>query len=113
MGGLESTVFDSALENYIASLPRDKKQLKFIELCRDSDVVSAEAINSLIQKEEARRSLSGPVKRLFGRIVFALQQYNEVIGQLGVYPYMLPLRQVLIRLKFPRSPCLWPSSGVL
>lgn len=85
-GGQGSTIFDRALEDYIASLPKDKKQLKFIELCRESDAVSADAINVLIKKEEAKHTLSGPVKRLFDRIVFALKQYNEVIGQLGMYP---------------------------
>jgi hypothetical protein len=78
------TSFDLALEEYIGNIPNDKKKLKFIDLCRDSGAgVSPSAINELIQREEAKRSLSGPVKRHFRRITSALEDYSEVVGQFG------------------------------
>ena len=80
------STFDRALEQYLAGLPKDKKRFKFIELCRDSGTnVTPQAINQLLQREEARRSLSGPVQRIFSRVMSALRDYSEVISQLGVY----------------------------
>ena len=80
------STFDRALEGYIASLPKDKKRLKFIELCRDSGTnVTPQAINELLQREEARRSLSGPVRRIFSRLMRALKDYSELISLLGAY----------------------------
>ncbi|KAJ7278277.1 hypothetical protein C8J57DRAFT_1713171 [Mycena rebaudengoi] len=76
--------FDRALEEYLAGLPKDKKHFKFIELCRDSGAsVTPEAINNLLRREEARRTLSGPVKKIFRRVMSALKDYGEVIGQLA------------------------------
>ncbi|KAF7338401.1 Nacht and ankyrin domain protein [Mycena venus] len=75
--------FDRALEEYIAGLPKDKKHFKFIELCRDTGAgVTPKAINDLIQREEARRTLSGPVRKIFNRVMSALKDYGEVISQL-------------------------------
>jgi hypothetical protein len=87
------STFDHALEEYLAGLPKDKKQFKFIELCRDSGTnVTPQAINELLQREEARRALSGPVQRIFSRVMSALRDYSEVINQLGVYdPFYQPL----------------------
>ncbi|KAF8633882.1 hypothetical protein AX14_010703 [Amanita brunnescens Koide BX004] len=81
------STFDRALERYLAGLPtEDKKQHKFFELCRDSGTnLTPQAINELLQREQARRSLSGPVQRLFSRVMSALRDYSEVISQLGVY----------------------------
>ena len=80
------STFDRALEEYLAGLPKDKKRFKFIELCRDSGTnVTPQAINELLQREEARRSLSGPVQRIFSRVMSALREYNDVINQLGAH----------------------------
>ncbi|KAF8634803.1 hypothetical protein AX14_010635 [Amanita brunnescens Koide BX004] len=80
------STFDRALEQYLAGLPKDKKRFKFIQLCRASGTnVTPQAINQLLQREEARRSLSGPVQRIFSRVMSALRDYSEVISQLGVY----------------------------
>lgn len=87
------STFDRALEEYLAGLPKDKKRFKFIELCRDSGAnITPQAINKLLQHEEARRALSGPVQRIFSRVMSALRDYSEVIGQLGAYdPFYHPL----------------------
>ncbi|KAI0062760.1 hypothetical protein BV25DRAFT_1943480 [Artomyces pyxidatus] len=85
-----SLTFNRALDEYIEKLPKDKKQLKFIDLCRGSGAVSPQAINDLIQQEETKRTLSGPVKRLFKRVTRALEDYSDVIGQL-VSAQPLPL----------------------
>ena len=87
------STFDRALEEYLSGLPKDKKQFKFIELCRDSGTnVTPEAINKLLQHEQAQRALSGPVQRIFRRVMSALKDYSEVINQLGVYdPFSHPL----------------------
>lgn len=87
------STFDRALEEYLAGLPKDKKRFKFIELCRDSGAnITPQAINKLLQHEEARRALSGPVQRIFSRVMSALRNYSEVIGQLGAYdPFYHPL----------------------
>lgn len=45
--------------------------------------MTPKAIQGLIQEEEAKRTISGPAKRLFNRIIQALQDYSEVIGQLA------------------------------
>ena len=80
------STFDRALEEYLTGLPKDKKRFKFIELCRSSGAnVTPQAINELLQREEARRSLSGPVQKIFSRVMNALRDYNEVIGHLGPY----------------------------
>ena len=80
------STFDRALEDYLVSLPKDKKRFKFIELCRDSGAnVTPQAINKLLQHEEARRALSGPVHKIFRQVMNALTDYSEVIGQLGAY----------------------------
>ena len=77
--------FNRALEDYIKKLPEGKKQLKFIDLCRNTCAASPAAINKLILDEEAnrKRTLSRPVKRLFDRIINALKDYTDVIGQMG------------------------------
>lgn len=83
-----STIFDRALQEYMEQLPKDKKhlkQLKFIELCRGAGDVTPKAIQDLIRQEESKHHISGPAKRLFGRVILALEQYNDVIGQLGWY----------------------------
>ena len=87
------STFDRALEEYLAGLPKDKKQFKFIELCRDSGTnATPQAINELLQKEETRRALSGPVQRIFSRVMSALRDYGDVINQLGAYdPFYHPL----------------------
>ncbi|KAJ7766248.1 hypothetical protein B0H16DRAFT_1523470 [Mycena metata] len=75
--------FDRALDEYLASLPKEKKHFKFIELCRDSGAsVTPEAINDLLRREEARRTLSGPVKKIFGRVMSAFKDYGDVIDQM-------------------------------
>jgi len=80
------STFDYALNEYLAGLNKDKKQFKFIELCRDSGTnVTPQAINELLQHEQARRALSGPIRRIFSRVISALRDYSEVIGQLGAY----------------------------
>jgi len=90
--GLPSfSTFDRALEEYLAGLAKDKKQFKFIELCRDSGT-TPQAINELLQHEQARRAYSGPVQRIFRRLMNALRDYNEVVNQLGAYhPFYRPL----------------------
>ncbi|KAH7104372.1 hypothetical protein BKA62DRAFT_504918 [Auriculariales sp. MPI-PUGE-AT-0066] len=89
---LKFSTFDRALQEYIDKLPKDKhsKQLKFIELCRDTTGVTPQSINDLIQQEEAKHNISGPVRRLFKRITSALADYSAVIGQL-VSAQPLPL----------------------
>jgi hypothetical protein len=91
--------FDRALQEYLAGLPKDKKQFKFIELCRDSGTnVTPQAINDLLQHEAARRALSGPVQRIFSRVMSALKDYSEVVGLLGAYdPFYHPLYNLCIR----------------
>ncbi|KZT72257.1 hypothetical protein DAEQUDRAFT_26035 [Daedalea quercina L-15889] len=79
--GCELTTFDRALTTYLDSLPNDKKKFKFIELCRGSGIVTPQEINDLIQQQESKHTLSGPVKRVFNRLVNALKDYGEVIGQ--------------------------------
>ena len=80
------STFDRALEEYINGLPKDKTKFKFIELCRDSATdATPQTINALLQRQEARRALSGPVHRIFSRVMSALNDYTEVVGQLGVY----------------------------
>ena len=79
-----SNVFDRALETYLNGLPQDKRQRQFLELCRrGSSDITPFAINSLIQQEQAKRTLTGPVKRLFFRLTNALKDYSEVMGQFG------------------------------
>jgi HPt (histidine-containing phosphotransfer) domain-containing protein len=78
-----STTFDEALESYLGNLPKEKKQLKFIELCRALGTVDPAYINELIQQQEARRTLSKPMKNLMHRLTGALKDYSEVIGQFG------------------------------
>jgi len=78
--------FDHALREYLDGLPKDRKKSKFIELCRDSGInATPQAINELLQHEAARRALSGPVQRIFSRVMSALKDYSEVIGLLGAH----------------------------
>ena len=80
------STFDRALAEYLDRLPKDKKRFKFIELCRASGTnVTPQAINELLQREQDRRALSGPVQKIFSRIMSALRDYSEVISQLGAY----------------------------
>ncbi|KJA21807.1 hypothetical protein HYPSUDRAFT_41683 [Hypholoma sublateritium FD-334 SS-4] len=77
------STFDCALEEYLEGLPKDKKKSKFIELCRASATdATPQAINALLQRQEDRRALSGPVHRIFSRVMSALNDYTEVVGQL-------------------------------
>ncbi|SRR6266550_2057616 len=87
------STFNRALEQYLAGLPKDKQRFKFFELCRASgNNVTPQVINELFQDEAARRALSGPVRRIFGRVMSALRDYSEVIGPLGAYdPFYHPL----------------------
>jgi hypothetical protein len=80
------STFDRALDEYLAGLTKDKKEFKFIELCRHSGTnVTPQSINELLQHEEARRALSGPVQKIFKRLMNALSDYSEVVNQLGAY----------------------------
>ena len=79
----DTTPFDRALEAYIDGLPKDKKKLKFVDLCRGSGQVTAKEINDLIQQEVANRTLSNPAKRLFARLTNAIRDFSGVIDQVG------------------------------
>lgn len=80
------STFNRALDKYLDGLPKDKKKYKFYELCRNSGTdATPQAINRLLRDKEARRAISGPVHRIFSRVMSALQEYSEVIGQLGTY----------------------------
>jgi hypothetical protein len=87
------STFDCALEKYLAGLPRDKKRFKFFELCRASgNNVTPQTVNELFQDEAEQRALSGPVQRIFSRVMNALMDYSELIGPLGAYD---PLHHLL------------------
>lgn len=78
------STFDHALKEYLDGLPKEKKEFKFIELCRSSGTdTTPQAINSLLQHKEAQRALSRPVHRIFTRVIRVLKDYNDVVGQLG------------------------------
>ncbi|KLO10224.1 hypothetical protein SCHPADRAFT_942985 [Schizopora paradoxa] len=75
--------FDRALKAYLAGLPQDKKKFKFVDLCRGSGVVAPQEIHDLIDSEVSNRTLSGPAKRLFNRIVTAVKDLSGVIDQIA------------------------------
>lgn len=77
------TPFDRALEAYLAGLPKDKKKFKFVDLCRGSGEVTPQEINDFIQSEVSKRTLSGPAKRLFNRLINAVKDFSGVIDQIG------------------------------
>ena len=79
------STFNCAFEKYLAALPRDKKRFKFFELCHaPGNNVTPQFINELFQAKAAQRALSGPVQRIFSRVLNALMDYSEIIGPLGV-----------------------------
>ena len=75
--------FSRAFEIYLNSLPKHKKKSEFIQLCRDAGT-NAHSINDL-QKKEALCALSGPAQKIFFKVMKAITDYSEVIGQIGVY----------------------------
>ena len=79
----EPTFFDRALEDYLASLPKDDAKSKFFDLCRNTGDLTAEQFNDLIQDELSKRNLHGPANRLFNRLAGAIMDYSGVIEQFG------------------------------
>ncbi|KLO10243.1 hypothetical protein SCHPADRAFT_528732 [Schizopora paradoxa] len=80
---LPLTAFDRALEAYLSSLPKDKKKFKFVDVCRGSGEVTPQEINDFIQNEVSKRTLSGPAKRLFNRLINAVKDFSGVIDQIA------------------------------
>ncbi|KAF8333809.1 hypothetical protein F5887DRAFT_1257428 [Amanita rubescens] len=77
------STFNRAFQKYLADLPEDTKRSKFFELCHASgNNVTPQTINELFQGKATQRAPSGPIQRIFSRIMNALMDYSEVIGPL-------------------------------
>lgn len=108
------TTFNRALEEYLHNIPKDKKKLAFIQLCRDAGTnATPKDINLELQEKGALRARSGPAQKIFSKIMKVLMDYSEVIGQMGVYNlyYHESYSRLLVACSFCSAPSVCNNLG--